>query len=174
MVLDSTIKSKDVCLCKQVSKGLFIRARFTGLAQFPRPRLTSKSFVKFLMCSYERAGWLGSRDIAKRAGNWPYMYEHFIPVTGMNGRMNSGSLNSCIACCNFHIISIPFNCSDTALRLTEAMISPKVKFFVFCHVCFVLKFGARTRPQDLWPFLISEIGLKFSIHPANRAHVKRH
>ena len=25
------------------------------------------------------------------------------------------------------------------------------------------KFGARTRPQDLWPFLISETGLKFLI-----------
>ena len=37
------------------------------------------------------------------------------------------------------------------------------------------KFGARTRTQDLWPFLISETGLKFliwtqgKIHPGNRA-----
>ena len=29
-----------------------------------------KSFVKFAMCSYERAGWLGSRDLGKRAGNF--------------------------------------------------------------------------------------------------------
>ena len=28
-----------------------------------RSRLTSESFVKFSMCSYERAGWLGSRDL---------------------------------------------------------------------------------------------------------------
>ena len=47
------------------------------------------------------------------------------------------------------------------------------------------KFGARTRTQDLWPFLISETGLKFliwtqgEIHPGNRAspvnraHMKR-
>ena len=47
------------------------------------------------------------------------------------------------------------------------------------------EFGARTRPQDLWPFLISETGLKFliltqgKIHPSNRAspvnraHMKR-
>ena len=47
------------------------------------------------------------------------------------------------------------------------------------------KFGARTRTQDLWPFLISETGLKFliwtqgKIHsgnrasPVNRAHMKR-
>ena len=37
------------------------------------------------------------------------------------------------------------------------------------------KFGAKTRPQDLWPFLISETGLNFliwtqgEIHPGNRA-----
>ena len=47
------------------------------------------------------------------------------------------------------------------------------------------EFGARTRSQDLWPFLISETGLKFliwtqsKIHPGNRtspvnrAHMKR-
>ena len=58
------------------------------------------------MCSYERAGWLGSRylgfsnrDLGKRAKNLPY--EHFSPVTGMKAgwilavRMAS----SCIACC---------------------------------------------------------------------------
>ena len=51
-------------------------------------------------------------------------------------------------------MSIPFNCSDTALGVTEAMIGLKVKIFVFHHM-FVLffEFGARTRPQDLWPFL---------------------
>ena len=37
--------------CQQ-SKGLFTWARF------PRSRLNSKSFVKFLMCACERAGWL--------------------------------------------------------------------------------------------------------------------
>ena len=36
----------------------------------PRSRLTSKSFVKFSMCSCERAGWLSSRDLGKRAGNF--------------------------------------------------------------------------------------------------------
>ena len=50
-------------------------------------------------------------------------YEHFIPVTGMNGGMNFLAVrmaSSCIACCIFHILSIPFNCSDTALRVTDA------------------------------------------------------
>ena len=58
-------------------KGLFIWARLTGLARFPRSRLTSKSFGKTLMCSYERSGWLGYRDLGfsnrnldKRAGNF--------------------------------------------------------------------------------------------------------
>ena len=45
--------------------------------------------------------------------------------------------SSCIACCIFHIISIPFNCSDTALRVTDAKIGPKVKIFVFRYGCFV-------------------------------------
>ena len=46
-------------------KGLFIWARLTGLARFSRSHLASKSFVKFAMCSYERAGSLGSRDLGK-------------------------------------------------------------------------------------------------------------
>ena len=56
---------------------LFIWARLAGLAQFPRSRLTYKSFVKILLCSYERAGWhcfrdLGfpNQDLGKRAGNF--------------------------------------------------------------------------------------------------------
>ena len=46
--------------------------------------------------------------------------------------------SSSIACCIFHIMSIPFNCSDTALRVTEAMIDPKVNFFCIspCLLCF--------------------------------------
>ena len=32
------------------------------------------------------------------------------------------------------------------------------------------EFGARTRPQDLWPFLISETGLKFLIWTQGKIH----
>ena len=32
------------------------------------------------------------------------------------------------------------------------------------------EFGARTRPQDLWPFLISETGLKFPIWTQGKIH----
>ena len=38
------------------------------------------------------------------------------------------------------------------------MIGAKVKIFVFRHQ--FLKFSARTRSQDLWPFLISDTGLE--------------
>ena len=57
--------------------------------------------------------------------------------------------SSRIACCIFHIISVPFNCSDTALRVTDAKIGLKVKMFVFRYVALFPKFGARTRTQDL-------------------------
>ena len=98
-------------------------------------------------------------------------YEHFIPVTGMNigiilaVRMAS----SCIACCIFLIISIPFNCSDTALRVTDGKIGPKVKIFVFRHVCFVSRIWRQN----------SSLGQNFKIHlgnrasPVNWAHIKR-
>ena len=46
-------------------EGLFLLARVSEISPY-----TSKSFEKFSMCSYERAGWLGSRDLGKRAGNF--------------------------------------------------------------------------------------------------------
>ena len=58
-------------------------------------------------------------------------HEHFSPVNGMNS--GGPEASSCIACCIFHII--PFNCSDTALRVAEAMIGAKVIILVFHHVC---------------------------------------
>ena len=58
----------------------------------------------------------------------------------------------CIACCIFHIISIPFNCSDTALRVAEAMIGAKVKLLCFAMFALCLKFGARTRPRGSLAF----------------------
>ena len=67
-------------------------------------------------------------------------YEHFTPVTGPDGIVLHCLLY-------FTHQSIPFNCSETALRVTEAMIGSKVDLFVFRHVCF--EFGSRTRPKDL-------------------------
>ena len=103
-------------------------------------------------------------------------YEHFIPVTRMNGEMNSGGLGGiflrhCLL--YFPHISVPFNCSDTtALRVTQTMICPKVKIFVFHHVCFVFRFWR----QNLSPgsLTFSHLGnqAKFTI-PSNctEAHV---
>ena len=80
------------------------------------------------MCSYERAGWLGSRDLGKLArepqtyfqssllgetkaektgssrtlsvsGLEILPYEHFIPVTGMNGGMYSGGPEGIVLDC---------------------------------------------------------------------------
>ena len=92
-------------------------------------------------------------------------YEHFSPVTGKKAEciLAVQMESSCIACYIFHIISIPFNCGDTALRVAEAMIGAKVKFLCFAMFALFLKFGARTRSRDLWPYLISETGLKFLI-----------
>ena len=43
-------------------------------------RLTSKSFVKFSMCSYERAVWLGYRDLGFSNRDEPKA--KFVPVSG--------------------------------------------------------------------------------------------
>ena len=68
-------------------------------------------------------------------------YEHFIPVTGIKAGwiLAVWMALSCFACCIFHIISILFNCSDTALGVAAAMIGMKVKFFCVspCLFCFL-------------------------------------
>ena len=89
-------------------------------------------------------------------------YEHFSPVTGKKAGciLAVQMASSCIACCIFHIISIPFNWYSFH---AEAMIGAKVKLLCFAMFALFLKFGARTRPGDIWPFLISETGLKFLI-----------
>ena len=111
------------------------------------------------MCSCERAGW--------RSSILPY--EHFSPVTGMKAGwiLVVWIALSCIACYIFHIISIPFNISDTALRVAKAMIGVKVLPCLFCFLNWA--------PE----LLISETGLKVliwtqgEICPSNWAHVKR-
>ena len=75
----SVPKSRLKCLqilCKIFD--VFIRER--ELARFPKSRLTSKSFCKILMYSYDRESWLGyrdlnfsKRDIGQRAGKFCHM-----------------------------------------------------------------------------------------------------
>ena len=73
--------------------------------------------------------------------------------------------SSCIACCIFHIISIPFNCLDTALRVPMLRWAGKLKIFVFRYVCFV---GSLTFSHLDFSY---ESKAKFS--PVNRADMKR-
>ena len=83
--------------------------------------------------------------------------------------------SSCVACCIFHIISIPFNCSDTALRVKLCK-ARKLNFFVF-RDAFVSALFLELVPRIFGlNFLISEAGLKFLIwthgeliRPGNRA-----
>ena len=93
-------------------------------------------------------------------------YEHFIRVIPGYERRDGfwrsvRMASSYIACRIFHIISIPFNCGDTALRVTETMVGPKVKDFVFRHVCFVSR---------IWRQNSSPGSLTF-YHLGNRAEI---
>jgi len=112
-------KCTEFSFCRRVdNKGHFIWARFR------RSLLTSKSFVKFFLCVHMRGRAGSAPEISvfpigiSVTGLEMLPYEHFSPVTGMKAglilvvRMTS----SCIARSIFHIISIPFNCSDTAFR----------------------------------------------------------
>ena len=67
--------------------------------------------------------------------------------------------SSCIACRIFHIISIPFNSSDPALTVAQAMNGAKVKISMFRHFCFVSR---------IWRQNSSPGSLAFS-HLGNRA-----
>ena len=81
------------------------------------------------------------------------LYEHFSPVTGMKVgwtlRMNSAS--SCFACCIFHIKSISFENSYTAIRVAKAIIGTKVITLCFAMFALFLEFRAtaRLRPSHL-------------------------
>ena len=103
------------------------------LARFPRSRL-----IPLLRCVHMtgRAGSVpeisvfSNRDLGKRAGNFSIWL--FIPVTGMKaGWILAQMASPCIACCIFRIISIPVNCSDSALRVAKAMLGAKFIIFVF-------------------------------------------
>ena len=61
--------------------------------------------------------------------------------SGMNSV--TGMASSCFACCIFHIISIKFNYSDTAISVAKAMVGAKVISFCFAMVWFS-KFAPET------------------------------
>ena len=65
------------------------------------------------------------------------------------------------ACCIFHIISISFNFSDTALTVAKAMIGAKVTIFFFAMFALFLKFA---------PELVARIfGLFSSLTPGSKS-----
>ena len=79
--------------------------------------------------------------------------------------------------CRYILENVSDSCDNPKTR--------KLEFLCFAMFSLFLEFGARTRHHDLWPFLISETGLKFVIRTGgeirsgklassvNRAHVKR-
>lgn len=118
-----------------VPKGLFTHEPgFWDLAV-----TTSKSWVKFLMFSYEETGWLDSRDLAffnRDLGKWVEscaiwtLYWARLPGWDLEWdkffcNRAAWMASSCFACCIFHIISIPFDCSCQSYNI--------IIIFVFHH-----------------------------------------
>ena len=137
----------------------------------------SKSFLKLSICHMR--GRAGSVTEILVSGLEILPYEHFIPVTGMNGGMNSGGPDGIVLHCllYFPYHKHPINCSDTALRVTEAMMGPKVRFFVFRYVRLVSPICRQNSSPGSLAFahlcrnFSHEAKAKFS--PVNHAHVKR-
>ena len=73
-----------------------IWARLTGLARLPWSRLTSKSFVKFSMCSYERAAWsVSGLENFCHTNTTSRLPEFFaIAINALNGRWRSSAVSS--------------------------------------------------------------------------------
>ena len=129
-------------------KGLFIWARLTGLARFPKSRLTSKSFVNFRCVHMRGPGSVTEISVfpTRISVSWQenfaiwtlhpgYRDEFFATAHALNGRWLSSAVSSHIKAARmvsfyfawwiFHIISNPFNCSDTVKRAAKAMIGAK-------------------------------------------------
>ena len=88
--------------------------------------------------SYERAGWLGFRDLCfsnRDLGKLAKKFCHMCNSARFPGWTLAARIaSSCIARCIFHIRSILFNCSDTAIRIAKAMIIAEVIGFL----CFAM------------------------------------
>ena len=123
------------CFARSTNKGLFIWARLTGLARFPRSRLTPISFVKIAMCSYEKAGQPGyrdlgfyNRDLGNRDENFPiwtlqpgYRDENVFDKLASLSKL--GGQNSIILpCVHFHFKSIRISFISKVTRVGKAMI----------------------------------------------------
>ena len=136
-------------------KGLFTWARLSGLARFPRSRFFQPGSRYYWDPGWKNA-WSGLKI---------FPHKHVIPVTGMKAVwiLTARMASSCIACWIFHIMSIPFNCSDTALRVVDTMMGAKVIIFVFRHVCFVSRISRQnSSPGSLFFVSSRKPGWNFS------------
>ena len=119
-------------------------------------KLTSHWYHKktslLVLTSFLESSWIGSvPEISvfptgiSVSGLKILPYEHFSPVTGMKAGwiLAAWMALSCIAYCVFHIIRIPFNCIDTALRVVKAMVGPKVRTFVFIRIWFIYRISSQ-------------------------------
>ena len=91
-----------------------------------------------------------------RAGNfaiWTLQPGHW-DGSGMNSGKPDGIVSHCLQ--YFHFTSIPFKCSDTALKVGKAMI-----IFMFIMFASFLQFRARSSLQDFWPFSFRKPGWDF-------------
>ena len=104
------------------------------MSRFARPSPIAKSFVKISMCSYERVGWLGyrdlgfsNRDLSNWAGNVSHMNISAHSVTGIffsQLRMpcKVGWHDFALSAFSVSLISIPCTCSNATTRIDKAMI----------------------------------------------------
>ena len=66
--LDCLVLFRAILLCVTEISAILTDVRaFSWLARFPRSRLATLSCVKISMCSYEKLGWPGYRDLGKMA-----------------------------------------------------------------------------------------------------------
>jgi len=82
------------------SKGLFTWTWLTRLVRFPKSRHTSKSFAKFSMCWYKRAGWLGSRYLGFSRSQWSHFTSNSLqtvrctPECNIDTRVLAGTMST--------------------------------------------------------------------------------
>ena len=81
------------------------------------------------------------------------------------------SVSSCFACCIFLIISIPFNCSDIAIRVAKTVIGAKVITLCFVIFASFLEFRTRTRCLQSVSSAFSHLGNRAEISHINQGGI---
>ena len=81
------------------------------------------------------------------------------------------SVSSCFAYCIFLIISIPFNCSDIAIRVAKTMIGAKVITLCFAIFASFLEFRTRTRCLQSVSSAFFHLGNRAEISHINQGEI---